>query len=424
MQPIFKEFIKFLHDSGVDVPIEEGYYWFENNLIKAFTPDGVLHKLYRIKTDDNLNITYKKHKGFVEAGETKFETWLETAERIKHDIHSLVDESLAVIESVCNQYKDFDMYCLTSTGKDSVVTLDLVRKKIPCIKIMFNNTSLDVADTYKIVKSHPEWIITNPKEGFYNYISRLNYIPSRVSRGCCTLFKEHQSTRYFEQNDIKKVVHFMGVRNQESLKRADRQFIEHNPKWSNPNWISCLPIRKWSDLDIWSYIFMNNLDINPKYKKGYGRVGCGIACPYQYPFLWALDKYWYPNLYNRWHNILEDNFVKNESWTRLNCTKEEYHKCWSGSLYRPEPTKEVVAEFMKFKGIKDEQVALKYFNKICCECGKNVRHSDVVAMNLKFLGRGSDSIYCKKCLCKKINIQSDKWDEYIRDFKYQGCDLF
>ena len=79
---------------------------------------------------------------------------------------------------------------------------------------------------------------------------------------------------------------------------------------------------------------------------------------------------------------------------------------------------------MKFKGIKDEQVALKYFNKICCECGKNVRHSDVVAMNLKFLGRDSDSIYCKKCLCKKINIQSDKWDEYIRDFKYQGCDLF
>lgn len=26
--------------------------------------------------------------------------------------------------------------------------------------------SLDVADTYKIVKSHPEWIITNPKEAF------------------------------------------------------------------------------------------------------------------------------------------------------------------------------------------------------------------------------------------------------------------
>lgn len=88
MQPIFKEFIKFLHDSGVDIPIEEGYYWFENNLIKAFTPDGVLHKLYRIKTDDNLNITYKKHKDFVEAGETKFETWLETAERMKHDFYT------------------------------------------------------------------------------------------------------------------------------------------------------------------------------------------------------------------------------------------------------------------------------------------------------------------------------------------------
>lgn len=42
----------------------------------------------------------------------------------------------------------------------------------------------------------------------------------------------------------------MGVRNDESTARSDREYIGSNPKWNNPNWLYCLPIRKWSDLDI------------------------------------------------------------------------------------------------------------------------------------------------------------------------------
>jgi len=35
LQPIFKEYIQFLKDNGVDLPIEEGYYWLDNQIIKA-----------------------------------------------------------------------------------------------------------------------------------------------------------------------------------------------------------------------------------------------------------------------------------------------------------------------------------------------------------------------------------------------------
>lgn len=64
MQPIFKEQIQMWCDLGFDIPIKEGYYWLDNGIIKAFTPDGQLHKLYKYKVNDDLTINITKHKDF------------------------------------------------------------------------------------------------------------------------------------------------------------------------------------------------------------------------------------------------------------------------------------------------------------------------------------------------------------------------
>lgn len=191
-----------------------------------------------------------------------------------------IDESLAVIRQTIKDYSDYEFWCTTSTGKDSTVTLDLVQQVKPDIKVMFNNTSCDVADTYKIVKVHSDWVVTNPKEGIYNFFKRMNYIPTRFSRGCCSIYKEGASVEYFNNHDVDKLIQIMGIRNDESNTRSDYDFIKHNTKWSNPNWFALYPIRKWADLDVWLYILHNNLEINFKYKKGYSRVGCAICCPY------------------------------------------------------------------------------------------------------------------------------------------------
>ena len=109
----------------------------------------------------------------------------------------------------------------------------------------------------------------------------------------------------------------------------------------------------------------------------------------------------------------------------MNCTLDEYIKDgWNGTLYRPEPTEEVINEFMEYKGITDRNIALQYFNKTCCECGKNVRQNDVLAMNLKMIGRSTDKIYCKKHLMAKLNMSKEEWDNNVSDFKGQGCKLF
>ena len=423
MLPIYSDLLKMWSDLGYNIPITEGKFWTDNNIIKAFTRDGELHNLYRCRVQDDLQITITKHKDNKFSNYDDFETWWETINRLSAELDVKVAESLDVNKDTITAYKDYDFIVLTSTGKDSMVTLDLVQKVIPNVRVLFNNTSLDTADTYRLVKSHKEWEISNPKEGFYNWVRRMNYIPNRVSRGCCTVFKEGNSIEYLANSP--KLVQFMGVRNDESNTRSDRQYITHNPKWGDRDWYGCLPIRKWSDLDVWLYIIKNDLEINNKYKKGYCRVGCGISCPYATKYTWVLDKYWYPEMRARWEQIEQEVFLHNQGWVQMNCTLEEYIKDgWNGTLYRPEPTEAVISEFMTYKGITDRNVALQYFNKTCCECGKNVRQNDVLAMNLKMIGRSTDKIYCKKHLMAKLNMSKEEWDNNVSDFKGQGCKLF
>ena len=423
MLPIYSDLLKMWSDLGYDLPIKEGKYWLENNFIQVFTRDGTLRKLWKYKVFDDLHIEITPYHNKIKFCEGDFETWEETADRLSPDLSTKIEESLAVIGDTVEKYKGYEFLVLTSTGKDSMVVLDLVQKVIPNIRVVFNNTSLDTADTYRMVKSHKDWEITNPKEGFYNWIRRMNYIPNRVSRGCCSIFKEGNSIEYL--SGCEKLVQFMGVRNDESNARADREYITHNPKWRDKEWYGCLPIRKWSELDVWLYAIKNNLEINSKYKKGYHRCGCSVACPYATKYTWVLDKYWYPTLRNRWEGIVQEVFLHNQRWTMMNCTLAEYVKDgWNGTLYRPEPTEEVINEFMEYKGITDRNVALQYFNKTCCECGKNVRQNDVLAMNLKMNGRNTNKIYCKKCLMKELGMSKEEWGNNVVDFKAQGCVLF
>lgn len=135
---------------------------------------------------------------------------------------------------------------------------------------------------------------------------------------------------YLDKNN--KYLFFLGMRNEESNTRADYKDEWQNEKWANREWKGILPIRQWTEENVWLYILWKDIDINTKYKKGYSRVGCAIACPFYTKSTWILDKYWYPEMYRRWYEILEDDFIKNNKWITMNCTKKEYHNCWNGGF--------------------------------------------------------------------------------------------
>lgn len=417
MNPIYKEYIEFLNNNNINLDIKEGYYWLDKQIIKAFDDKGQTHKIARIFIDDNLNISVKQYK------EEKFNiiSWQKLIELNQDILLKLEQTAISKIQEYSDKYSDNSPIILTSGGKDSSVVNYLVRKALNNnTKAIFNNTSLDCADTYKHIKGLDNTYIMNPKEGFYQWQKKYQYIPTRFNRACCGIFKEYELVKQLPHEE--KYLFFMGMRNQESSTRSNYGYEWHNEAWSS-NWQGILPIRKWSELDVWLYILMRNIPINEKYKKGYARVGCAIACCFYTKSTWVLDKHFYSIMYNRWQNILKQDFIKNNKWLIMNCTLKEYMIAWCGGTVRPEPTEEVIKEFANYNNL-DIDIARKYFNKTCKECNKRVKSKEVLAMNMKFLGRNTNTFMCKKHLKEFLKIDNAQWDKYVEDFKCDGCTLF
>lgn len=417
MLPIFNEYIKFLNKNTDELKfLKEGYYWYDKSIIKAFDVNGNLNKIARIYYTDDLKINVKHYN----YKDIKLESWMDTIERYKEELIELENNSKELILNSLQNYPDRIVSVLSSGGKDSSVTTHLVRSIYPEVKIIFNNTSLDCADTYLHIKKEDNLTIINPKEGFYQWRKRLNFIPTRFARACCNIFKEGAMVDCLSKDD--KYLFFMGMRNQESSKRSNYGDEWKNHKWEGRDWDAILPIRKWSELQIWLYILKNNIDINPKYKKGYSRVGCAIACPYYTKSTWVLDKYWYPKAYDRWQEILKNDFVNNNKDLIMNCTEDEYMTCWNGGILREEPTQEVIDYFANRNGL-DINVATNYFGHKCKECDKKIKHKEVIGMNMKFGGRNISDMYCKKHLKEKLKLDEEQWNYYVETFKQQGCEL-
>ena len=419
MNPVFDGFLKFLEYHGVDLNKEgliEGFYWFDRQIVKAFDKNGNQHKILRMYTDDKLNVTIKHYK----KEEFEIASWDDLILLHKDRIDKLSKDSLKLIKERIDLNKDYTIYIFNSGGKDSMLTWYLVNNIKKSVSL-FNNTSLDCADTYKFIKKIDNLKILNPEEGFYQWRDILNYVPTRFRRSCCSIFKEGETIKHIDAEE--KCLIFMGMRNSESNTRSDYGDDWKNNKWGDREWQGVLPIRKWDELDVWLYTIKNNIPINEKYKKGYSRVGCAIACPFYNKSTWVLDKYWYPEMYERWQKIITKDFIDNFKWTRMNCTIEEYQTNWNGGLIRTEPTEEVIKEFAKYKNI-DYDVAKKYFNNECSVCGGKVNDKNEIAMNLKLNGRNTNKLYCQKHLMAMYEIDKSKYKEMIDDFKKQGCDLF
>lgn len=419
MLPIFNEYIQFLNYKTEDKLsfLKEGIYWYDKSIIKAFDKNGDLIKIARLITDDNLEITVKFYNKQI----PELETWNDTIIRYQDELSEIENKSKELITNSIYKYNDRKVAVLSSGGKDSTVTSFLVKACINNPEIIFNNTSLDCADTYLHIKKEENLTIINPKEGFYQWRNRLNFIPTRFARACCDIFKEGAMVDYIDKDD--KYLFFMGMRNQESAKRSEYGDEWKNHKWDNREWDAILPIRKWTELQIWLYILKNNININPKYKKGYSRVGCAISCAYYTKSTWALDEYWYPKMRKRWIDILINDFRNNNKDLIMNCTEKEYLTNWNGGIVRPEPTEKVIEEFANRNNL-DIEVAKNYFGHKCAECGKKIKHKDVIGMNMKFNGRNIKQMYCKKHMKNKLGIDNNQWDSYVDTFKSQGCELF
>lgn len=83
MQPIYEDLIKMWKENGFDYEIYPGTFWLDNSIVKAYDKKGNLKYLYKVMIADDLSVTFKKHSNCPDYTDFNFETWEETAKRIK-----------------------------------------------------------------------------------------------------------------------------------------------------------------------------------------------------------------------------------------------------------------------------------------------------------------------------------------------------
>lgn len=300
----------------------------------------------------------------------------------------------------------------------------MVKDIIPEHKIIFINTSNETHFTYQYVKkNYPECVYINPEEGFYTWVKRVDFIPTKFRRSCCGIYKEGNIGKYL--NDDKKILQFLGMRKSESRNRSTYTTVLKNNNWNKKqliNWNFYLPILEFDDLDVWSYLFYNDIEFNQLYRFGYGRVGC-TKCPFRTDYELELDRKFLPKYDATFNILLEKVFKSKQLWTVMNITLKEYiDGGWRSGYVEKEDNTDVIKEFAEHKGITFEE-ASKYFTRHKCKCGKSLK-SEVIALNMKLLGRNTTARMCLNCLGEFVGATKKQLKEQIQTFKESGCNLF
>lgn len=175
-------------------------------------------------------------------------------------------EALGVIGHFCRESKP---YVAFSGGKDSVVTLQLVRLSGIEYDAHFSFTTVDPPEVLNFIREYyPEVIWERPEKTMWQLIIENGIPPTRKMRYCCRLIKE-------VCGDGRTVV--TGIRSRESSARQKRNIREKCLK-DGMDKLYIHPILDWTLAEVWSFIRRHHLPHCSLYDEGFERIGC-ILCP-------------------------------------------------------------------------------------------------------------------------------------------------
>ena len=177
-----------------------------------------------------------------------------------------VDRSLALIEDA---YQEFGpgLVLANSLGKDSSAVWHLAKRVSPAIRGFIVTTRFKPPQTKQFmaeeVQRYPELeVFSNDQE-----------IPERLYETdpdkCCDLLKVEPTRQAIKQMNVKCWI--TGLRCTEGRTRTDYKEIEELDK----GLIKLNPILIWYEREIWEYLALHRVSVNPLYAKGYRSLGCG-----------------------------------------------------------------------------------------------------------------------------------------------------
>ncbi|OGS43442.1 MAG: hypothetical protein A2539_10685 [Elusimicrobia bacterium RIFOXYD2_FULL_34_15] len=176
-----------------------------------------------------------------------------------------VDRSLTLISEAYKKYGD-GLVVANSLGKDSVAVWDLVKKVSPKIRGFIITTRFKPKETIEFmnetVKKYPELRIYKNDEKIPDNLYKTD--PHK----CCDVLKVLPTRKAILEMGATCWV--TGLRCTEGKTRTDFKEVEERDK----GLIKLNPILLWKEREIWQYLALYEVKVNPLYKVGYRSLGC------------------------------------------------------------------------------------------------------------------------------------------------------
>ena len=176
-----------------------------------------------------------------------------------------VERSKQLIHEAYERYGD-SLVVANSLGKDSVAVWDLAKRVDVRIRGFIVTTRHKPAETIafmdQVIQKYPELKIYKSDRNLPGDLYETD--PDR----CCDVLKVEPVKRAIEEMNVKCWV--TGLRCTEGRTRTDYKEVEERDK----GLIKLNPILIWKEREVWQYLALYGVSVNPLYGEGYRSLGC------------------------------------------------------------------------------------------------------------------------------------------------------
>jgi len=166
--------------------------------------------------------------------------------------------------------------CLTcSFQAEDMIVLDLVRRKIPAIPVLFLETGYHFAETYEYRdRMTKQWSLNLvnviPESTVKQQESEFGILYQTEPTRCCQLRKVDPLLQALEPYEL----WFTGLRREQSPTRKNLKKIEEHRLPTGKKLLKVSLLADWTWGQVWEHTAKHKLSYLPQYDQGYLSIGC------------------------------------------------------------------------------------------------------------------------------------------------------
>ena len=179
-----------------------------------------------------------------------------------------------IVERVLAENKGLP--CITcSFQAEDMIVLDLLRKRLPDIPVLFLDTGYHFAETYAYRNRMAKLWNLNvqnlaAKQTVADQEAQFGILNKTDPGRCCDLRKVGPLFAGLQPFDI----WFTGLRREQSPTRKNLKIVEHHELPTGKVLLKVSPLAAWTWGDVWKYTAENKIEFLPLYDAGYRSIGC------------------------------------------------------------------------------------------------------------------------------------------------------